>query len=367
MIYLDNAATTKVSNEVISEMNVYHLSMYANASSKHVFGKEIKKTIDKSRGSIAELINCKESEIYFNSGATEGINMVLKGFVEANIEKGQHIVTTKVEHKATLETCSYLESIGIDVTYLDVDANGLIDIEELREAISEETLIVSVLWINNETGVIQDIESISDIVNRTEAKLFLDATQVVGKMPINVEQMDIDMLCMSAHKFHGPKGIGALYIKDGIEITPILYGGGQERGFRSGTTNTPGIIGLSKACELADTDSSEILEIRKYLEERLISIFDCRIIGDKANRSPYISNVIINGIDADVVIATLKETIISTGSACNSEIIEVSHVLKHMGISDEDAFGALRFSISKYTTNLEIDVAIEELEYINKT
>lgn len=364
MIYLDNAATTKVSEEVIHAMNDYHINVYGNPSSKHKFGRNVKTLIEKAKNHVSRLINCKESEVFFNSGATEGINTVLKGYVEANIDEGQHIITTQVEHKATLEACKYLENIGIEVTYLDVDANGLIDLEILKESIRSDTLLVSVLWVNNETGVIQDLESIGQIISSSNAKFFVDATQAVGKMPVDVEKFNIDMLCMSAHKFHGPKGVGALFIREGTVVKPLLHGGGQERGFRSGTSNSPGIIGLAKACEYANTDFSQITIIREYLESELTKLFECQIIGSRVERSPYISNIIIKGIDADVIIGKLDKTIISSGSACNSEIMEASHVLMSMGIPDEDGFSALRFSLSKYTTKDEISLALNELKQI---
>jgi len=366
MIYLDNASTTKPLEEVVKEMNNVQSSFYGNPSSKHFFGEEIKKMVEESRSKVANLLSCKSSEIYFNSGSTEGINTVLRGYVEANIDRGNHIITTKVEHKAVLETCYYLENIGIDVTYLDVDKNGLIDIEELKSAIKEETLLVSVLWANNETGILQDIETIADIVSNTNSKLFVDATQAVGKMPISIVDTGIDILCFSGHKFHGPKGVGALYIKEGVSVLPLLYGGGQEKGFRSGTTNVPGIVGLAKACELVDLNDATSINVNKYLEEQLKSNFDCEIVGEKTNRSNYITNVLVKGLHSDVVISKLKKVLISSGSACTSRIVEPSHVLKNMGYSDEESFSSLRFSISKYTTVEEIDDALEELLSIIK-
>jgi len=366
MVYLDNAATTKVSDEVISEMNDYHLINYANPSSKHIFGKKIKTIIENSRKKIADFINCNNSEIYFNSGSTEGINTILRGYVEANIEKGGHIITTKTEHKAVLETCAYLETIGIEVTYLDVDKNGLIDLKELENSINERTLLVSILWVNNETGIIQALSEISKIVSKTNSKLFVDATQAVGKITVNVKSIDVDMLCFSAHKFHGPKGIGVLYIKKGISINPLLYGGGQEKGIRSGTNNVPGIVGLAKACEISNTKNTGIENVMQYLEDKLKKKFDCKIVGEEVKRSPYISNIIFRYIDADVIIGKLKHTIISSGSACTSEIIEPSHVLRNMGVSENDAFRSLRFSISMYTTITEIETSILELESLLK-
>jgi cysteine desulfurase len=364
MLYLDNASTTKPSPEVTKEVIKCHQELFGNPSSKHYFGSIIEKKVEKSREKISNLINCDSSEIYFNSGSTEGINTVLRGYVEANIDTGNHIITTKVEHKAVLETCHYLENVGIDITYLDVDENGLIDIQELTTALKKETLLVSILWVNNETGVIQEINSIAEIVSKTNAKLFIDATQAIGKIPIDVVESKIDMLCISGHKFHGPKGIGAIYVKEGISITPLLHGGGQENGFRSGTTNVPGLAGLAKACELIDFSNINPKKINSYLEEKLKSNFNCQIIGENVNRSNYVSNVIIKGIDADIVISKLRKVMISSGSACTSRIVEPAHVLKNMGYSDEDSFSSLRFSISKYTTYEEVDKAIEELKNV---
>ena len=361
MIYFDNASTTRVLEEVNDVISFYNLNDYFNPSSNHLAGHIVNKSVEQARIQIAKLIKSKRNEIIFNSGATEGINTVLKGFVESNIEKGNHIVTTKVEHKAVLETCNYLENIGIEVTYLDVDENGLISIDELKETIRDNTLLVSILWVNNETGVIQDIKSISEIVHKTNAKLFVDATQAVSKISVDVDEMDIDMLCLSGHKFHGPKGIGALYIREGTVLFPLLYGGGQENGSRSGTNNVAGIMGLAKACEAAVINNDAAKEMISYLEMKLLKAFNCKIVGDRDKRSPYIINAIIKGIDSDVVIAKLKNTMLSTGSACNSKIIEPSYVLKNMGISDEDSFSSLRFSISRYTTKREIDMAVGEL------
>ena len=364
MIYLDNAATTKVDDIVINEMNNYHSKNYGNASSNHFHGVELKKKISQAKETISDLINCKKEEICFTSGATEAINMALKGYAESNINLGNHIVTTKVEHKAVLEVCKYLENIGFDVTYLDVDKNGLINIDELKNSIKTETILVSVLWVNNETGIIQDLKAISSIVKQSNAKLFIDATQAVGKMDVDLNKIHIDMLCFSGHKFHGPKGIGVLYIKDGIKLSPLIMGGGQEKGLRSGTINVPGIIGLSKACELIKLAQVDIKAISNYTESSLIEIFNCSIIGQKANRSNYILNVLFDNIDADVIISKLRNTVISTGSACNSEIQEPSHVLKNMAIGDDKAFSSLRFSFSRFTTIEEIDLALKELKKV---
>jgi len=366
MIYLDNAATTKVSQQVLDEVLKCHNVNYGNSSGKHIFGRKVKNYVEQSRKKVANLINSDQSEIYFTSGSTEGINTALRGFVEANIDKGNHIITTKVEHKAVLETCNYLESIGIDITYLDVDKNGVIDLQDLENSIKPETILTSILWVNNETGIIQDLESISGIVKKYNSKLFIDATQAVGKIPVDVKSLKIDLLCLSAHKFYGPKGIGALYVAKDITIKPLHYGGSQESSLRAGTTNAPGVLGLGKACEIAILNDPHVKKTMEYLEKSLLKSFNCEIVGANSNRSPYITNILFYGIDADVVVGKLNKTIVSTGSACSSEINEPSHVLKNMGINDQKAFGAIRFSLSNETMIKDIDLAILELEKVIK-
>ena len=366
MIYLDNAATTKVSDVVIEKMLIYYSKHYSNSSSKHFFGQQNKHALNDSRKDVSKLLNCSDSEIYFTSGATESINMALRGYVQSNIDEGSHIITSTVEHKAVLETCEFLESIGIDVTYLNVDSSGLIDLKELENSIKPETLLVSMLWVNNETGVIQNIKAISKIVKQKKTKLFVDATQVIGKMPVDVVSLGIDMLCLSAHKFHGPKGVGAIFISDKINIEPIIFGGGQENGLRSGTVNIPGIIGLAEACKIANFDTSNVEKIRNHLEKSLLKNFNCTVVGLHSPRSPFITNIIFDGIDADVIIGQLQETVLSTGSACSSEINEPSHVLKNMAIDNDMAFGSIRFSFSKYTSIEEINKAINELKLLIK-
>ena len=364
MIYLDNAATTRMSKDVLMSVNQCSVEYYSNPSSSHYYAKELTKLIEDARCKVAALIGGKPEEVSFNSGATEGINTILRGYVEANIEKGAHVITTKVEHKAVLATCDYLENIGLEVSYLDVDENGQVDIDQLKGSIRDDTLLVAMLWVNNETGVMQDIEEISRIVKGTGAKLFVDATQVAGKLPIDVEEMGVDLLCLSGHKFHGPKGVGAIYVKEGIKLAPLLYGGGQEEGLRSGTLNVSGIVGLGKACELSEVNNSEVITVMSYLEQSIKKNFDAYIIGENTRRSPYISNVVFKGADADIVIGKLKETMVSSGSACTSRIVEPSHVLTNMGLGQDESFSSLRFSISKYTTMEEIDKAIQELREV---
>lgn len=248
--YLDNASTTKLDSRVLEAMMPYFNEIYGNASSNHAFGKESFRAIEQSRKQVSELINANESEIIFTSGATESINLALKGYTEFNFDKGNHIITVKTEHKAVLSTCEYLESKGVEITYLDVNKEGLILIDDLKNAIRNDTILICIMYVNNETGVIQPINEIGSIAREKNITFFCDATQAIGKIEVDVERDNIDMLCFSAHKLNGPKGVGILYKKRGIELIPLLHGGGQENNLRAGTYNSPLIVGLGKACEL---------------------------------------------------------------------------------------------------------------------
>lgn len=328
-IYLDYAATTPVDKRVIKAMLPYFDEIFGNASSNHIYGKQAKQAIEKARIQVSELINAEPEEIIFTSGATEAINLGIKGFWEANRDKGNHIVTVKTEHKAVLETCKYLETIGAEVTYLGVDSNGLIDLEELRKAIQEDTILISVMFVNNETGVIQDIKAISNIAKASGIRFFCDATQAVGKIPVDVIEHGMDMLCMSAHKFNGPKGIGALYLSDGIEITPQIHGGGQENGLRSGTYNTPLIVGFGEAVNIVNEFShqSKLYSLQKnkwqsYFEDHHLGTIKFKHI----HRSPFIFCVNINENADNFLLKNKNHFAASSGSACNSELVQVSHV-----------------------------------------
>ncbi|MEP4881813.1 cysteine desulfurase family protein, partial [Maribacter dokdonensis] len=280
--YLDSASTTKVDDKVLKSMIPFFTENYGNASSNHDFGKLAKNAIEKARTKVGELINCDEKEIIFTSGSTESINLAIKGYTESNTEKGNHIITVKTEHKAVLSTCEYLETKGYEVTYLDVDENGLISLSELRDAVYENTLLIAIMYVNNETGVIQPINEIGKIARESGVTFFCDATQAVGKIKVDVEEDSIDMLCFSGHKLNGPKGIGVLYKRGDIEITPLIHGGGQEGGLRGGTYNTPLIVGLGKACELINNEFEsnfsklieKRLEIEKYYESNNIGIIN---------------------------------------------------------------------------------------------
>jgi len=338
-IFLDNASTTKVDERVLSEMLPYFTEYFGNASSNHSFGKKAKDAIDKSRIQVANLINASPNEIIFTSGATESINLAIKGYVEANTNKGNHIITVKTEHKAVLATCEYLETKGYEVTYLDVDENGLISIQELKDAIRKNTILISIMYVNNETGVIQPIQEIGEIARKHKITFFSDATQAAGKVEIDVENDNIDMLCLSAHKLNGPKGVGILFIRKGIELTPLIHGGSQEDGMRGGTYNTPLIVGLGKACELLleefDSNIKKLNTQRKEIEEFYISNNIGKVNFQNIITAPHIISITLHSQEAeDYLLMNHKKFIASTGSACNAAIVEVSHVLRAIGKKD---------------------------------
>lgn len=330
--YLDAAATTPVDKRVLDAMYPYFSEIFGNASSNHIYGLQAKKVIENARSQVAKLINADSKEILFTSGATESINLALKGFVESNNEKGNHIITVKTEHKAVLSTCEYLETKGFEVTYLDVDRNGLISLLDLKNAINEKTILIAIMYVNNEIGIIQPITEIGKIAQEHNICFFCDATQAVGKVKVDVLADNIDMLCFSGHKLNGPKGIGILYKKSNIELTPLLHGGSQENGLRAGTYNTPLIVGLGKACEIIseelDIHINNLLEKRnkleKYYEDNNIGIINFK----EVERAPHILSITLNDIKAeDYLIMKSKEFSASTGSACNSNIVIDSHVL----------------------------------------
>ena len=358
MIYLDNNATTQIDERVLNEMLPYFTDYFGNSSSIHHFGEVINKNVEKAREQVATLLGASPKEIIFTSGATEGINLGIKGAAFANQYKGKHIITCKTEHKAVLDTCQYLEQIGFEVTYLPVGKDGLISIEELRNSLTADTILVSIMWVNNETGIIQPIQEIIDLTHQNGSLFFTDATQAVGKIPIDVYELDIDLLCLSAHKFYGPKGVGGLYVKKGIKLDAQTHGGGHEFGLRSGTSNVPAIIGLGKACEIAFDDMEQntliVKDLRDLLEKDMLEIPNTFVNGSIQNRLYNVSNISFPNIDANVLIGQIETLAISNGSACTAAIIEPSHVLKAMGLTDNQALGAIRFSLGKYTTKKEI-------------
>jgi cysteine desulfurase len=364
--YFDNASTTKVDSRVLEAMLPYFSEIYGNASSNHYFGKESKQAIELSRKQVSKLINCNEGEIIFTSGATESINFAIKGFVESNFEKGNHIITVKTEHKAVIATCEYLETKGIEVTYLDVDKDGLILINDLKEAIRNDTFLICIMYVNNETGIIQPIKEIGSIAKANNITFFCDATQAVGKIKVDVIENNIDLLCFSGHKLNAPKGVGVLFKKKNIELTPLMHGGSQENGLRAGTYNTPLIIGIGKACEIAINEleeNSNIIETKsKLLIQEINGIKGSIIIGNEKYRVPNIIDFIIPSLDSNILISKTKNFALSNGSACTSQIIESSHVLKAMGFSDAECNQTIRISISNETTESQIKELVETLK-----
>ncbi len=365
LIYLDNNATTQMDERVLESMIPYFTSVYGNPASTHHFGKGINKIVDESRRKIADFIGCRPKELIFTSGATESINVALKGLAFNYQDKKNKIITVATEHKAVLDTCKYLAQIGYEIIILDVDRNGLIDLNDLKDKVDKYTLCVCVMLTNNETGVIQPIEEISKIVHQQGALMVCDATQAVGKIPVHVHQVWVDLLAFTGHKFYGPNGIGALYIRQGLQLGTSIHGGGHERGFRSGTLNVPSIVGLAKACEIAVDEMIDyheyISELRDYLEKNLLKVKGAFVNGNIDNRMYNVTNISFPNIDANVLIQQVKQMAISNGSACSSAVFEPSHVLKAMGLTNEEAFGAIRFSIGKYNKFEDIDQALEIL------
>ncbi|KFF01349.1 cysteine desulfurase [Chryseobacterium formosense] len=368
-IYLDNAATTRIDDNVLKEMIPFMSEFYANSSSSHLMGKKVKNEIVNARELVANLLNADASEIVFTSGATESINAVLKGIV-ANSDKTTkpQIITVATEHSAILNTCKYLEEIGFEVIYLPVLQSGILDIANLKNVISERTLVLSVMLANNETGVIQNIKEITKIAHQFEALMMTDATQAVGKIPVDVKDLDIDFLIFSGHKFHAPKGIGGFYYKQENKFVPLIHGGGQENNRRSGTSNTSGIVGIGKCAEISlnqlDQDIEYIKKLRDRLEQELLLIEGTFVNGHSAERLHNITNICFPNIEADFLIGMLRNICVSNGSACHSELIEPSHVLIEMGLSSEDAFSSIRFSLSKYNTQEKIDYTISKVKEI---
>ncbi|MCL7987099.1 cysteine desulfurase [Sphingobacterium sp. lm-10] len=359
-IYLDNNATTPLDPKVLEVMMPYLTDMYGNASSSHRMGKQLKKAVDRARGQMGDLIDVNAEDIYFTAGATEAINLALQGLPEKN-GKSKHIITVKTEHPAVLDTCRYLETIGVEVTYLSVNSFGLIDFAELKDAFKDSTVLVCVMHVNNETGVIQDIEAIADIAHENGALFMTDGTQAVGKLPIEASDY-IDVLTFSAHKFYGPKGIGGLYVNPRIKLKTMLYGGGHERGLRSGTLNVPGIVGLGKAAEVAQydmlPDSNRIARLRDILETQLLKIEGAYVNGSKGSRIYNTSNMRFERVDNDALLMVLNEICVSNGSACHSFVMEPSHVLLSMGCSTEQANTAIRFSLGRFNTGEEVKQTI---------
>ena len=371
MIYLDNAATTKTHEDVVKEMLPYFTENYGNASSVYDLGSKSKLAITKSRETIAAALNAKPEEIYFTAGGSESDNWALKATAEAYKNKGKHIITSKIEHHAILHTCEYLEREGYEITYLDVDERGLVDVEELKQAIRPDTILISVMFANNEIGTIEPIEEIGSIAKEYGILFHTDAVQAFGQIPINVEKMHIDMLSASGHKLNGPKGIGFLYIRKGVKIGSFIHGGAQERQRRAGTHNVPGIVGLGKAVELAseqmESRSAYEIKLRDHLIDRVLKeIPYSRLNGHRTDRLPNNANFCFRFIEGESMLILLDQAGIcgSSGSACTSGSLDPSHVLLAIGLPHEIAHGSLRLTLSEKTTMEDIDYTVDKLKAI---
>lgn len=370
-IYSDYNSTTPVDQKVFEAMLPFFQSSFANPNSTHEFGLKIHEKVKAAKQLIADFINASSKELIFTSGATEAINLAIKGLAERNANQGKHIITVATEHKAVLDTCNYLQTKGFEITYLPVQSNGLIDIDQLKESFRPDTILVSVMYVNNETGVIQPIKEIAAITHSHDAIFMTDATQAVGKIAIDVNDLGIDIMCFSGHKMYAPKGIGVLYVRNTVQLTPIIHGGGQEQGMRSGTLNVPGIIALAKACEIAQeemaNDSIRIEKLRNELESELLKISNTTVNGSTTNRIFNTSNICFKGQDAEIMIGRMKNFAVSNGSACTSAVVEPSHVLKAMGLNDEDAYASLRFSLGKYNSEEDIGQVVESIRNLIQT
>lgn len=371
-VYLDHSATTPVDPEVAALMMTYYTEKYGNPSSVHGFGREVKQALEQARTQVADLIGASPLEITFTSGGTEADNLAILGTVEALRSKGKHIITSCIEHHAVLETCEYLEKKGFDLTILPADAEGIVSTEDLRQAIRPDTILITVMHANNEVGSIQPIGEIGKIAREHGIVFHVDAVQSFGKIPINVEEMNVDLLTVSSHKIYGPKGVGALYVRKGIRIVPLVHGGGQERKRRSGTENTPGIIGFGKACELAGQRMAEDARHQQELRDKLIKGITERIKFVKVNgpvgekRLPNNVNVSILYVEGESLLLSLDMLGIaaSSGSACTSGSLDPSHVLLGMGLTHEVAHGSLRFTLGRQNTEADIDYVLEQLPKI---
>jgi cysteine desulfurase len=369
-IYLDYNATTPLDPRVLEAMLPYFTTHFGNAASAtHQYGWAAEAAVKIAREDIARLIGAVPEEISFTSGATEALNTAIKGVAATYAGRGNHIITLATEHKAVLDTCTYLEQTGYRITRLPVDADGRLRLPDLAAALDAETLLVITMLANNETGVLQDLPAIAALTHAAGALLLTDATQAVGKVPVDVDALGVDLLACSAHKFYGPKGVGALYLRrrnPRVRILPLLHGGGHERGVRSGTLNVPGIVGMAAAANLAAAEmaaeSARLAILRDRLESRLLALPEVRRNGHAQERLAHTSNLSFGFVEADALIQAMRGIAVSTGSACTSAHMAPSHVLQAMGLSDDAAYAAIRFSLGRMTTSEEVDSAITEVE-----
>lgn len=376
-VYLDNAATTMLNGEVLNEMMPYLTNVYGNSSSLHSFGREAVAGLDKARDIIANCIGSKSDEIYFTCGGTESNNWALRGVAYANMSKGKHIITSQIEHHSIIDTCKQLEKEGFEVTYLPVDSTGLVSVTELLHALKSTTTIVSIMAVNNEVGTIQNIKAISEIVRYYGAYFHVDAVQALGVIPLNVDDIGIDLMSISSHKIHGPKGAGALYVRNGVRINQFMIGGEQEKSKRGGTVNVPAIVGFGKACEINARDlafkDKKLFELSTYFLSKVgYEIPDSYVNGNPSQKANGIVSVTFEGVEGEnlIMLLDMKGIAVSTGSACASGSLEKSHVLHAMGLCDEAIRGTIRFSFDINNTRDEIDYVVrvlcEEIEKLRK-
>jgi len=375
-IYLDNNSTTPMDPRVLEAMTPYFLNHYGNAASRnHSFGWQAEEGVDYAREQVAKLIGADPKEIIFTSGATEADNLGIKGVFEMYATKGNHIITVNTEHKAVLDTCKHIEKLGGEVTYLNARPDGLIDLAELEAAMRPTTILVSVMYANNEIGTVMPIREISAIARKHGALLFTDATQAVGKIPVDVNKDGIDLMAFTAHKMYGPKGVGALYVRrknPRVKVTAQMDGGGHERGMRSGTLNVPGIVGFGKACEICmtdmESDTKRISILRDRLEQALLQVEESYVNGSREHRLPHVANISFKHVEGEGLLMGFNKNIaLSSGSACTSASLEPSYVLKALGLGDDLAHSSLRFGLSRFTTEEEIDFTVKSItDTVNK-
>ncbi|MGB4475636.1 MAG: cysteine desulfurase NifS [Bacillota bacterium] len=367
-IYMDYAATTPTSPEVLDAMRPYMLEDFGNPSSIHSFGREAKKALDDARWKVASLLSVAPEEIVFTSGGSESTNLAIKGCATANAKRGRHIITSSIEHHACLDAVKYLARNGFEATYLPVDGDGVIDLNALRAAIRDDTVLVSVIHASNEVGTIQPVKEIIEIAHEKGALVHLDSVQTVGAIPVNIRELGADLVSMSAHKFYGPKGVGALYVRKGVRITPLIHGGPHEKKRRAGTQNVAGAVGMAKALELAveqmDQEVPRLTRLREKMIDAILSRIDhVRINGHRTRRLPNNVNVSIEYVEGEAILLNLdvKGIAVSSGSACSSESLSPSHVLLAMGVPPEVAHGSLRLSMGRGTTEDDVDYVVEAL------
>lgn len=373
-IYLDNNATTRLDDDAFNAMIPFFKEEYGNAFSLHLFGKETGKAVAESRKVIADLLGVLPEEIIFTGSGTEGDNLAIRGVARAYKNRGKHIIVSSIEHPGVRNTCKDLEKEGYEITVLNVDKNGVVDVEQLKNAIKDETILISVMHANNETGVVQPIEEIGKIAKEHKILFHVDAVQSMGKLNIDPKGMGIDLLVFTAHKFYGPKGVGALYVRNGVRLGKVITGGGQERKLRPGTTNTPLIVGMAKALEKAyaerEEENKRVGALRDYFEEQLLAkIPEIIVNGKNVKRLPGTSSITFKYVEGEsiLLLLSMKGIAVSSGSACSSDELQASHVLLAMGIPEEFAHGTIRFSLGKYNTKEEIDYTIDAVvEIIGK-